>query len=49
MRSEEEIRNLIERLKISHFGSKEKIGVITLKDVKSVLIKNLEWVLEGEE
>ena len=46
MRTEEEIKDLIKKIKITNF--KNTSGAILVKDVKTLLIKQLEWVLESE-
>lgn len=48
MKTVEEIRDLIEKIKVTNFGSPYGTNVITIESAKELLIKNLKWVLEEE-
>ena len=49
MRSEEEIRDLIAKIKVTNFETEGKSGTILISDALFMLIQNLEWVLEDTE
>ena len=47
MKTENDIKDLLEKIKLTSFENNENgLGVITIKDAKDMLIKNLEWILE---
>ena len=49
MRSEEEIKDLIEKIKVTNFETEGKSGTILISDALLMLMQNLEWVLEDTE
>ena len=49
MKTEEEIRDLIHKLKTTDFINNDMTGAIFIKDAIKMSIMNLEWVLESEQ
>ena len=48
MRSENEIRERIEKIKQQQENNQE-VGCISIQDVRTILIRNFEWVLEDTD